>query len=199
MPTQVNPSIQIILEFRHDLLGHFDVPTWNAFVADLMEKNLIPPIYTPGEKPEPLSVLLDFRGLQRSHYRLDGIDLSLCWLEGVSFDFASLRNARLGCGRNVSYKGSRLNGADFRHVEVSGCDFTGCVGLETALFEDAAYDPANPPMGLPPEILAKLKPEAEPPPDDRRKPSNPMEPTGFGQAPLRCHASIHLIPVGGQQ
>ena len=192
-------AIQIVVEFHRDLLGHFDVPSWNAFVADLLEKGLIPPIHSPGEKPEPIGVLLDFRGLKRSHYRLDGIDLRLCWLEDASFDFASLRNAKLGCGRNVSYRGSRLHGADLRNVEIRGCDFTGCVGLETALFDDAAYAPANPPVGLPPEILAQCKAEAEPPPTDRRQPSNPQEPTGFQQAPLQCHASIHLIPLGGLQ
>lgn len=187
--------IQIVVEFRRDVLNHFSVPEWNAFVADLLGKHLIPPIHALGEKPEPLSVLLDFRGLKRSHYRLDGIDLRLCWLEGASFEFASLRKARLGCGRNVSYKGSRLHGADFHHVEISGCDFTDCVGIETAIFENAVYDPANPPVGLPPEILAICKPEAEPPPTDRRQPTNPAEPTGFQQAPLRCLATIHLIPM----
>jgi hypothetical protein len=187
------PFIQIILEFRHDLLSHFDVATWNAFINDLMAKNLIPPIYTPGEKPEPLSVLLDFRGLKRSNYRLDGINLSLCWLQDADFTGASLRNARLGCGRNVSYKGSRLHEADFRHVEISGCNFTDALGLESALFDGASYDPANPSIGLPPEILAKCTPDAEPPPVDRRKPSNPMEQC-FRQAPIKCFATINLIP-----
>jgi hypothetical protein len=187
--------IQIVVEFRRDLFGHFNAQGWNAFIADLLEKNLIPPIYTPEIKPEPLSVLLDFSGLKRPHYHLDGIDLRMCWLEGASFEFASLRNARLGCGRNVSYRGSRLNGADFRDVEISGCEFSGATGLDTAMFDAAVYCPSNPPINLPPEILAQCKAEAEPPPDDRRKPSNPMEPSGFQQAPIRCLATINLIPT----
>lgn len=187
--------IQIVVEFRRDLLGHFDVPQWNVFVAKLLSHGLIPPIFTPGEKPEPLSVLLDFRGLRRAHYRLDGIDLRLCWLQDADFTGASLRNARLGCGRNVSYKGARLHGADFRHVEISGCVFTDALGLESALFNSASYDPGNPPIGLPSDILAACKAEAEPPPDDRRQPTNPMEPTGFRQAPLRCLATVHMVPA----
>jgi len=194
-------AIQLLVEFDRTLLSHVlgegGVPAWNRLVERLLEGGLTPPTWTAGGEPEPLGVLLDFTRLRMPHHRLDGINLRLCWLAGADLTGASLRNARLGCGRNVSYKGSRLDNADFRHVEVSGCDFTGCVGLETALFEDAAYDPANPPVGLPADIIAVCKPEAEPPPDDRRQPTNPMEPSGFRQAPLRCNASIHLVPVGG--
>ena len=192
-------AIQVVIEFDKALFGHVvgerGVAGWNAFAGCLFERRLLAACWPPAERPPPLVALLDFRGLRRAHYRLDGIDLRLCWLERADFTGASLRGARLGCGRDVSYRGARLHGADFRHVEISGCDFTGCLGIEAALFEGAIYDPANPPVGLPPELLAACKPEAEPPPADRRQPSNPAGPAGFRQAPLRCLATIHLVPM----
>ena len=185
----------IIIEFRADLLGHFDVPSWNAFVNALFERRLLSACWSRTESPPLLVMMLDFRGLRRARHRLDGIDLRHCWLERADFTGASLKNAKLGCGRNVCYKGARLHGADFRHVEISGCDFSGCLGIESAMFDGAVYDPANPPVGLPPELLAACKPEAEPPPSDPRRPSNPMEPMWFRQDPLKCHATIHVAPM----
>ena len=185
----------IIVELHKDLLGHFDVPSWNSFVANLVERRLLSICWSRWESPPLLVVMIDFRGLRRVHYRLDGIDLRHCWLADADFTEASLRNARLGCGRNVCYKGARLHGADFRHVEISGCDFTDCLGIETALFAGAVYDPENPPKGLPPEVLVRCRPEAEPPPLDRRQPDNPMEPAWFRQEPLRCNATIHIAPM----
>jgi len=123
------------------------------------------------------------------------VDLSLCWLEDAQFDGSSFRNARLGCGRNVSYRGAHLDHTDFRHVEISGCDFTGAKGFDTAMLYGAVYDPANPPIGLPAGVLAQCKAEAEPPPTDPRKPTNPREPSEFKESPLHCHATIHAIPI----
>lgn len=65
------------------------------------------------------------------------------------------------------------------------------------MFDKAVYDLANPPLGLPPEILAICRPTAAPPPADPRKPSNPQEPSGYGTAPLRCFATINVVPTGG--
>jgi len=189
--------IQIVIELRHDLLGHFTVPEWNSFVSELLSRGLMPPVLTPGQKLDhPITVMIDLRGLRRSRYNLDGIDLRLCWAEGASFENSSLRHMRAPCARNASYRGARLDHSDFSGgVEISGCDFTGATGLDTTHFDGAVYDPANPPVGLPSEILACCQPEAEPPPLDRRQPTNPQEPTGFRQAPLKCHASIHVIPM----
>ena len=188
-------TFTIIIEFHHELLGHFNVPEWNAFVAGLVERRLLSICWSRTERPPLLVMMIDFRGLRRAHYKLDGIDLRHCWLADADFTGASLRNAWMGCGRNACYKGARLHGADFRHVEISGCDFTDATGIETAMFDDAMYDPANPPKGLPPEVLAVCKPEAEPPPADRRQPTNPVEPTWFRQAPLKCQATIHMMPM----
>jgi hypothetical protein len=185
----------IIIEFRADLLGHFDVPGWNAFVNALFERRLLSACWSRWESPPLLVTMIDFRGLRRARYKLDGIDLRHCWLERADFTGASLRNSKMGCGRDASYRGARLHGADFRHVEISGCAFDDALGLESAMFDGAVYCPANPPKGLPPEVLARCKPEAEPPPLDRRQPTNPKEPTWFRQEPLRCNATIHVAPM----
>ena len=188
-------AIQIIVEFDRSLLSHFTVSTWNSFINDLMSANLIPPIWSQGERPPPVAVMLDFSRLQRRTYRLDGINLVFCWLENADFTGASLKNARLGCGRNVSYRNCRVDNADFALVEISGCDFTGCTGIETARFDNAVYDPANPPIGLPAEILARCKPDAKPPPENPRTPRNPKEPSCYAVSPLRACVTIHSVPV----
>ena len=188
-------TMQVVVEFDKSILSRFDVPGWNAFVADLMSYKLIPPMWESGERPPPLGVLLDFSGLKRMNYRLDGIDLSMCWLGDADFTGASLKNAQLGCGRNVSYRACRLHGADFTGIEISGCDFSDATGMETAQFDGAVYDPANPPKGLPENILASCLPDALPPPENSREPRNPAEPTGFTVMPLRCTATIHTVPV----
>jgi hypothetical protein len=192
-------AIMIVVEFRKDLfrriVAELGVDGWNRHVADLLERELIPPAWLEGTRPPPLAAMIDLRGLRATHCRLDGIDLRPCWLADADFTGSFLRDARLCCGRNVSYKGCRLDGADFRGVEISGADFTDATGLETALFDKAVYAPANPPTGLTPGILATCRPEAEPPPASPRQPSNPQEPSGYGEAPLRCFASIHVVPM----
>jgi hypothetical protein len=194
-------AIMVVVEFRKDLFGlivaNLGVAGWNRYVANLLEKDLIPPSWAQGQRPPPLAAMIDLRGLRATNCRLDDIHLGLCWLQDADFSGSSLRGAKLGCGRGVSYRGCRLDGADFRGVEISGSDFTGATGLDTALFDGAVYDPGNVPIGLPPEVLAVCRPTAEPPPSNPRKPTNPQEPSGYGEAPIRCFASIHVVPIGG--
>ncbi len=184
----------VVVEFDKSLLAHFTVPQFNAFVADLMARGLIPPAYFPGQRPDPVAVMIDLTGLRRPRHNLDGIDFRMCWLADADFSGASLRGARMCCGRNVSYRGARMDGADFREVEISGCDFSGATGLDSAMFDGAIYDPGNPPKGLLSEILAVCRPDAEPPPAEPRQPKNPQEPARFRQTPLRCHAIVLKIP-----
>lgn len=40
----------------------------------------------------------------------------------------------------------------------------------------AVFDPANPPKGLPEDVLAKCLPDSAPPPENQREPLNPQEP-----------------------
>lgn len=191
-------AIQVVIEFDRTLLNHFTVAQFNAFIGGLLSRGLTPPIFVPGDTdPDPIAIMIDFNGLRRPHYDLDHIDLRMCWLADADFTGASLRHARMGCGRNVCYRdGARLHGADFRGVEISGSDFTGALGLDTAQFDGAVYCPSNPPVGLPASVMALCKPEAAPPLVDRRSPSNPMEPSGYRQSPLRCSALIHAITFG---
>ena len=185
----------VVVEFDKSLLGHFStVQDFNAFVADLLARSLIPPVYSPGQRPAPLAVMIDLSGLHRPRHILDGIDLRMCWLADANLTGSSLRNVRMGESRNVSFKSCRLDRADFRDVEISGCDFSGATGLDTAMFDGAVYDPGNPPKGLPDSVMALCKPEAEPPPADPRQPRNPQEPARFRQTPIRCHALVLTIP-----
>lgn len=189
-------ALQVItVEFDKSLFSRFTVETWGAFVDSLMSCKLLPPMWESGERPPPLGVLLDFSGLQRQNYRLDGIDLSMVFVNGGDLSGSSLKNACLFSGRNVSYRRCRLDNADFQGVEISGCDFSDATGLETAMFDGAVYDPANPPKGLPEDALVKCLPDALPPPENPREPRNPKEPSGFTVMPLKCVATIHTVPV----
>ena len=182
-------GVMVVVELGKDLLNHFSVSEWNAFMVDLMVRNLIPTCWEAGKSPPPITVDLNFRRLQRAHYRLDGIDLSLCFLDHADFSQTSLKNARLGSGKNVSYRGARLQGADFRGIEISGNDFTDCIGVEPAMFEGAYYDPDNPPKGLPPEVLAVCVGDEE---TAVRPTSGQSFPT---ESPLHACVTIQRVPT----
>jgi len=185
-------EFMVVVEFDRGLLNHFTVASWNVFMEDLQTRGLIPACWEDGQRPPPVTVELDFRRLQRAHYKMDGIDLSLCHLDESDFTMTSLKNARLGSGRNVIYRGARLHGADFKGVEISGNDFTDCQGVKPALFEGAYYDPSNPPKGLPPEVLAVCLCDDDEParlPRERRSIQHDAE------SPLRACVTIQQIPV----
>ena len=187
-------AMQVIVEFDHTLLSRFTVAQWNAFVDALSAMHLAPTVWSSGERPPPFGVNLDFSRLQRAHYRLDGADLSLCWLADADFTGASLKGAQMGCCPKASFRKARLQGADFTLCDVSDCDFTGAE-LEGSIFTDAVYAPGHEPVGLPTATLALCKPEAMPPPVSPRTPENPAEPAGPTVAPLRCSATIHAVPM----
>ena len=192
-------AIQIVIEFDGKLLNHIlgavGVPGWSRYARQLLDSYLIPVEWIAGQKPEPLGVMLDFDHIRMPHYNLDGIDLSLCWLEAADFTSASLKDASIGSCPNAIFRGARLHECEFLG-DISGCHFEDATGLDTAKFGLAVYQSGNPPVGLPPDALAACRLDTEPPQANPRAPRNPMEPTGFQQAPLKCHASIHVIPTG---
>jgi len=95
-----NVCKQVIVEFDKSLLTHFSsVEQFNGFISGLSAMNLAPTVWSSGERPPPFGVTLDFSGLRRAHYRLDGIDLSLCWLADSDFEGASLKNAQMGTSK----------------------------------------------------------------------------------------------------
>lgn len=189
-------AIQVVIEFDKDLLQHFDVAQFNSFVNALFEKNVLAACWSPTERAPALVVLLDFTRLQRAHCVLDNLNVSLAWLAGANFEGASLKGARLGCCPRANFRSARFDHAtDFRHVEISGCDFTGAVGIESAMWAGAVFEPSNPPKGLPPEVIALCRPEADPP-SDPGEASNQRNPSRLPHAPVRCRATIHVVPSG---
>lgn len=192
-------AAQVVVELDKSLfsqiMGEGGIPAWNSFMETLLSQRLVAVAWGPGERTPPLVVLLDLQRLRMRNHRLDGIDLSHCWLADADFEGSSLRGAQMGCCPRASFRSARLHGADFRHVEITATDFSGCLGLETALFDGAAYDPASPPKGLPPEILARCVAQADRLPADPRQPENPAEPRGSTVAPLTCHATVSFMPI----
>ena len=193
MNTKTNT--QIIIELDRNLLAHFTVSAWNAFLADLMAKNLISQTWSPGERPPPLGVMLNLSRLRRPHYRLVGINLGpSCWLADADFEFANLENAMLGCCPRANFKGSRLAGATFFGT-ISSCDFMEATGIEDAHWEEASYTAGNPPIGLPLHIMELCQIEPDPQPKGPREPEIPAVPTGHTVAPLSACITIHNLPM----
>jgi uncharacterized protein YjbI with pentapeptide repeats len=176
----------VVVEFSRDLFQHFNVESWNEFVGELVRHGMVPVAWSKGERSPPVGVMLDFRGLRRAHYKLDGIDLTFCDLEGANFEGASLKGAKLGPCPGANLRGARLQGAAFRG-DVSGADFTGAE-LHDTDFRDATYDPGKPPVGLPGEALANCKPEPENATDDAEVQSVPAD------QPLRATVTISEVP-----
>ena len=180
-------AMQILIEVDKSLFQFFDVAEWNALVADLAERGLMPAVWAPGERPPPVAVVLDFHRLQRKHYHLDGINLGMAWLEEANFEGASLKNAKLGCCPNATFKDARLQGANFEDCDISGCCFEGAQ-LDGADFSGAAYHPDNPPVGLPAEILAVCKAD----PDATVSSAKPQERPG--ERPLGSCVTVAAVP-----
>jgi len=199
LPRSQPRSIQVVVEFDktlfNQILGEGGILGWNRYVADLMTKDLVAAAWAPNEPPPPLIVILDLHRLRMRNHRLDGINLALCWLADADFEESSLKGVQMGCCPRASFRNARLHGADFRLVEITGADFTGCLGLETAIWGGAVYAAADPPKGLPDEILKRCVAEVDRPPLRPRQPENPAEPRGDEQAPLISHATIHFVPT----
>ena len=195
MATGGNICKQVLVEFDRSLMSHFTVEQFNALVDGLSEMHQAPTVWEAGSVPPPFGVTFDFSRLQRAHYRLDGIDLSLCWLADSNFTGASLKDAQMGCCPRTSFRNARLQGADFTLCDISDCDFAGAE-LEGTIFDGAVYAVGHEPVGLPTATLALCKPEAVPPPVNPRTPENPQEPTGPTVCPLKCSATIHWRGLG---
>ena len=179
-------SMLIVVELDRGLLQHFDVRQWNDFVGELARRGMTPIGWAQGERPPPVGVTLSFRGLRRAHYRLTGIDLTLCELEGADFEGACLQGAKLGFCPKANFRYARLQGASFR-ADVSGVDFTGAE-LQGAEWGDAYYFANDPPVGLPTEVLAACQCEPASAPGNADMPSTPPE------RPLRACVTITEVP-----
>jgi len=120
-----NVCKQVIVEFDKSLMSHFEsVEQFNGFISGLSAMNLAPTVWGSGSVPPPFGVTLDFSGLRRAHYRLDGADLSLCWVADADFEGAFLKGAQMGCCPRSSFRNARLQGCDFSMCDISDCIFT---------------------------------------------------------------------------
>lgn len=176
-------ATQVIVEFDQSLFRHVGVAKWNTFIGDLLRLGLVPIAWSRGERPPPVGVIFDFRGLRVTHCRLDGIDFTFCDLGGANFQGSSLKNAKLGDCPKANLRGTKLQGAEFRG-DVSGTEFAGAITDGTD-FAHAYYLSGHPPIGLPPQTLAAI--ESVPRNPDGRT-DEPFTP------PLRARVTIHEVP-----
>lgn len=181
-------AIQIVVEFGRSLFGlamaNGGIQQWNALMSNLFDRELIFPYWTSAQRPPPLIVMIALSGMDMSHKRLDGINLSFCWMEEVDFTGSSLKGARLGCCPGSCFKDAKLDGASIGG-EISGCSFEGA-SLEGVIMDGAGCDPMRPPTGLPSELLAACKPELE------------LPRTAGGrdrETHVACCATLHVMPM----
>ena len=57
-------AMLVVLELDRDLLAHFGVREWNEFIGELVRRDLTPVAWAQGERPPPVGVMFDFRGLR---------------------------------------------------------------------------------------------------------------------------------------
>ncbi|TFG81498.1 MAG: pentapeptide repeat-containing protein, partial [Chromatiales bacterium] len=116
---------------------------------------LTPVAWPKGERPPPVGVMLDFRGLRATHCRLAGVDFTFCDLAGADFEGSSLKGAKVGSCPGARFRNARLQGAEFRG-NVSGCDMSGAI-TEGTDFAHAYCRADDPPLGLAPDALAAIE------------------------------------------
>lgn len=180
-------AMLVIVELGGDLLEYFDVASWNEFMAELVRRDMTPIAWSQGERPSPVGVVFDFRGLHGARRPLAGIDLTFCDLEGAEFTGADLRGAKLWSCRGADFRNARLRGARFRG-DISGCCFdSDGPELGETDFRHAFYSAHEPPTGLPAEALAAC--EVVPDAPDGADLSPAVE-----ELPLRVRATIHEVP-----
>jgi hypothetical protein len=152
---EFNPAY-VKLRFGPDLLvaalDAVGVAGWNNLLRRLRQANVV--FSTIGmEDVPPVIADLNFSGINLGERNLDGIDLRYITLDGADLSKCSLRGARFWCVRHVSFRCSDLSGARFEAPGLSGADFTGAE-LHDATIEDADYCAEDPPIGMPPQMLA---------------------------------------------
>ncbi len=179
-------AMLVAIELDRSAFQHFTVASWNEFVGELARRGMTPIAWSKGERPPPIGVILNFRGLRRAHYKLNGIDLTLCDLEGAEFEGASLKGAKLGPCPGANLRNARLQGAAFRG-DISGADLSGAE-LHDTDFRDSYYFDGTPPVGLPAEALATCKSEPASAPGDGDMPATPPE------RPIRATVTISEMP-----
>jgi uncharacterized protein YjbI with pentapeptide repeats len=177
---------QIIIEFRADILlrtvSLAGVGGWNALLNGLRTQGLTPPAWSSTDCAPAIVVLFDFSGADFSNKIFNGIDIGPAWLSQAAFHGASLQNARIGCCPHTSFRNGDLTGADFSHGDVTGCDFSGAT-THGACFDGASYDPSDPPVGLPDELLEACTADHE----------DSLSPAGHCNAPVLCRATIDMV------
>jgi hypothetical protein len=153
------PIVQ--LEFHADLLLAFlelkdGVKKWNAWVESMTSANILCPCGEDGE-PDPIIMAgIDLSGADFSGMNLDNLNLSFASMDRTVNMGTSFRGAQIAGCEGALFHGAHLKGAMLGGC-ISGADFTGA-DLEGMEITFAFYEPDNPPIGLPPEILAQCRP-----------------------------------------
>ena len=176
-------AAQVIVEFDKSLFRRVGSARWNDFAGELVRRGMVPVAWSQGERPPPIGVMLDFRGLRARRCRLEAKDFTFCDLSQADFSGSFLQDAKIGDCPQANLRGTSLRGAEFRG-DVSGCDFTGAT-VEGADFRHAYYEEGDPPIGLAVATLGAIE-------------CVPKEASGGPEElfmhPVRAKVTIHEVP-----
>lgn len=176
-------AAQVIVEFDKSLFRRVGSAKWNDFVGELVRRGIVPVAWSQGERPPPIGVMLEFRGLRARRCRLGAMDFTFCDLTQADFSGSFLQDARIGNCPHANLRGTSLRGAEFRG-DVSGCDFTGAA-TEGADFRHAYHEEGDPPIGLPVATLGAIECVT------KETGGGPEDPS---MRPLRAKATFHEVP-----
>ena len=143
-------------DFLLEVLDRYGVHGWNRWLAEMTP--FLGGVWAEGEDEPPICIFFEVGG-DFSGQNLNGISLwGVVSCDGLRLDNGSAVGARIGSCIGASFRDADLRNAVFT-ADISGADYRGA-NLEGASFDDVIFDPSNPPVGLPDDLLRECVPNS---------------------------------------
>lgn len=139
-----------------EILNRYGVSGWNAWINAISTQNLTYPSYNTTENPPSIQVDFYLRDIDLSNRELDGIDLTMVYVDGGIFCHSSLYGSKIILANKCVFVGADLRTASFESCDVSGANFTDAM-LDSINWERTFYYKGIPPIGLPEDVMTRLK------------------------------------------
>jgi len=138
------------------ILDKYGVTGWNNWIKAIHDQNLIYPFYNRTKNPPAIQVEFDLSGIDLSNRELDGVDLTMVYISRGVLKDSSLYGAKILLANKCNFIGCDLRTASF-----NSCDISGAIFIDAMLgdndWERTFYYVGMPPIGLPADIIARLK------------------------------------------
>ena len=155
MKTPVVLHIECGIHFLTTMLDRFGADGWNGWQYAVLER--LPMSWSEGADEPPARLWFEAGSADFTGMRLDGADFGLVNCEAARFDRASAVGTMFGTCPRASFRNADLREAVFIG-DITAADFSGA-RLDGVSFVDATYNPDDPPVGLPIELLRDCRAE----------------------------------------